>query len=114
MIDVAVNAGADAVKFQTFKTEKIVSRYAPKTEYQKKTTFADESQHEMIKNLELDAAAHQTLIDYCKKRNIRFLSTPFDFKSIDLLNEPGLDIFKIPFCEARENRPCNIFKDSRG
>ena len=96
MIDAAVEAGADAVKFQTFKAEKVVSRYAPKAEYQKKTTTADESQLEMIKKLELDAAAHQTLIDYCKKKNIRFLSTPFDLESIDLLNELGLDIFKIP------------------
>ncbi len=98
MIDAAVGASADAVKFQTFKAEKVVSRYAPKAEYQKKTTTAeaDESQLEMIKKLELDAAAHQTLIDYCKKKNIRFLSTPFDLESIDLLNELGLDIFKIP------------------
>ena len=98
MIDAAVGAGADAVKFQTFKAEKVVSRYAPKAEYQKKTTTAeaDESQLEMIEKLELDAAAHQTLIDYCKKKNIRFLSTPFDLESIDLLNELGLDIFKIP------------------
>ncbi len=96
MIDAAVEAGADAVKFQTFKAEKVVSRYAPKAEYQKKTTNAGESQLEMIKKLELDAAAHQTLIDYCKKKNIRFLSTPFDLESIDLLNELGLDIFKIP------------------
>ena len=98
MIDAAVGAIADAVKFQTFKAEKVVSRYAPKAEYQKKTTTAeaDESQLEMIKKLELDAAAHQTLIGYCKKKNIRFLSTPFDLESIDLLNELGLDIFKIP------------------
>ena len=96
MIDAAVEAGADAVKFQTFKAERVVSRYASKAEYQKKTTTADESQLEMIKKLELDAAAHQTLIDYCKKKNIRFLSTPFDLESIDLLNELGLDIFKIP------------------
>ena len=96
MIDAAVDAGADAVKFQTFKAEKVVSRYAPKAEYQKKTTTADESQLEMVKKLELDAATHQTLIDYCKNKNIRFLSTPFDLGSIDLLNELGLDIFKIP------------------
>jgi N,N'-diacetyllegionaminate synthase len=96
MIDAAVEAGADAIKFQTFKAEKVVSRYAPKAEYQKKTTTDGESQLEMIKKLELDAAAHQTLIDYCKKRNIQFLSTPFDFESIDLLDELGLDIFKIP------------------
>jgi len=96
MIDVAVEAGADAVKFQTFKAEKVVSKYAPKAEYQKKTTTADESQLEMIKKLELDAATHCVLLDYCKKKNIRFLSTPFDLESIDLLNELGLDIFKIP------------------
>ena len=96
MIDVAVDADADAVKFQTFKAEKVVSRYAPKAEYQKKTTTADESQLEMIKKLELDAVAHQTLIEYCTKKNIRFLSTPFDLESINLLNELGLDIFKIP------------------
>jgi len=96
MIDAAVVAGADAVKFQTFKAEKVISRYAPKAEYQKKTTTADESQLEMIKKLEMDAAAHRVLIDYCKKKNIRFLSTPFDLESIDLLNELGLNIFKIP------------------
>jgi len=96
MIDAAVEAGVDAVKFQTFKAEKVVSRYAPKAEYQKKTTTTDESQLEMIKKLELDAAAHRMLIDYCKKKEIRFLSTPFDLESIDLLNKLGLDIFKIP------------------
>ena len=96
MIDAAVDAGADAVKFQTFKAEKVVSRYAPKAEYQKKTTTADESQLEMIKKLELDAATHRILIDYCTKKNIWFLSTPFDLGSIDLLNELGLNLFKIP------------------
>ena len=96
MIDEAVAAGVDAVKFQTFKAEKVVSRYAPKAEYQKKTTTASEFQLEMVKKLELDAAAHKTLIDYCKNKNIRFLSTPFDLESIDLLSELGLDIFKIP------------------
>ena len=83
-------------KFQTFKAEKVVSRYAPKAEYQKKTTVAGESQFEMIKKLELDAVTHQTLIDYCKTKSIRFISTPFDLDSIDLLNELGLEIFKIP------------------
>ncbi|WDN89414.1 N,N'-diacetyllegionaminate synthase [Desulfosarcina sp. BuS5] len=96
MIDVAAEASADAVKFQTFKAEKVVGRFAPKAEYQKKATNADESQLGMIKKLELDAAAHHMLIDYCAKKNIRFLSTPFDLESIDLLNELGLDIFKIP------------------
>ena len=96
MIDVAAEADADAVKFQTFKAEKVISKYAQKAEYQKKTTAADESQLDMIKKLELDAAAHQTLIDYCKKKNIRFMSTPFDLESIGLLNKLGLEIFKIP------------------
>jgi len=96
MIDAAVESGADAIKFQTFKAEKVVSRYAPKAEYQKKTTTADESQLEMIKKLELDADAHRELIAHCRQKNIQFLSTPFDLESIDLLNQLGLEIFKIP------------------
>ncbi len=99
MIDVAVEAGADAIKFQTFKAEKVVGRYAPKAEYQRKTTAADESQLEMIKKLELDVDAHRELIAHCRQKNILFLSTPFDLESIDLLNELGLDIFKIPSSE---------------
>jgi len=96
MIDVAVKAGADAVKFQTFKAEKMVSRYAQKAEYQKRTTKNDELQLEMIKKLELDAQTHLTLLEYCNIKGIKFLSTPFDLESIDLLNELGVDIFKIP------------------
>jgi len=96
MIDVAVEAGADAVKFQTFKAEKVVSRYAPKAEYQKKTNTTDESQLEMLKKLELDEGAHEELLAYCRFMNIQFLSTPFDLESIDLLNKLGLEIFKIP------------------
>ncbi|MCD4743989.1 MAG: N-acetylneuraminate synthase [Desulfobacteraceae bacterium] len=96
MINAAVEAGADAIKFQTFKAEKVVSRYAPKAEYQKKTTTADESQLDMIKKLELDADAHRELITHCRQKNIQFLSTPFDLESIDFLNKLGLEIFKIP------------------
>jgi N,N'-diacetyllegionaminate synthase len=96
MIDAAVVAGADAVKFQTFKAEKVISKYAPKAEYQKKTTGADESQLEMVKKLELDEVAHKELLACCRFRNIQFLSTPFDLESIDLLNKLGLEIFKIP------------------
>ena len=95
MIDAAVDAGADAVKFQTFKAEKVVSRYAPKADYQKKTTTADESQLEMVRKLELDEVAHKELLGYCRSRNIQFLSTPFDLESIELLNKLGLEIFKI-------------------
>ena len=96
LIDAAVEAGVDAVKFQTFKAEKVVSAYAPKAKYQKNTTAKDESQLEMIKKLELDTEAHRVLIDYCTEKNIRFLSTPFDLESIDLLNKLGLEVLKIP------------------
>ncbi|MFA6192773.1 MAG: N-acetylneuraminate synthase [Sulfurimonas sp.] len=96
LIDVAALAGADAVKFQTFKTENLVSKNASKAEYQKSTTDADESQFDMIKKLELDVSAHRELIAYCKQKNILFLSTPFDLDSVDLLQNLGLEIFKIP------------------
>jgi len=96
LIDVAADAGADAVKFQTFKADKLVSRTAQKAQYQKQTTDASESQYEMIKKLELDEAAHHELIAYCKTKNILFLSTPFDHESIKLLNDLGMKIFKIP------------------
>jgi len=95
LIDVATDAGADAVKFQTFKANKLVSKTAQKADYQKKSTGASESQHEMIKKLELDEAAHHDLISYCKTKNILFLSTPFDHESIELLDSLGLEIFKI-------------------
>mgnify|MGYP000745251638 FL=1 len=96
LIDVASASGADAVKFQTFKAENLVSKNAQKAEYQKQTTNPSESQFNMLKKLELDANAHRRLIDYCKKKDINFLSTPFDHESIDLLNELELQIFKIP------------------
>lgn len=92
----AAAAGADAVKFQTFKARELVSVFAPKAAYQLKFTPSDESQLEMIQELELDVAAHQELLAYCQKQGIKFLSTPFDMPSIDLLNDLGLDIFKIP------------------
>ena len=96
LVDVASEAGADAVKFQTFKAEKVVSKNAPKAAYQKKTTDPTESQFEMIKKLELDVNAHKELMTYCKQKHIMFLSTPFDHASIELLNNLGLEIFKIP------------------
>ena len=96
LIDVASESGADAVKFQTFKAENLVSKNAQKAEYQKQTTNQSESQFSMLKKLELDTNAHKKLINYCKKKNIVFLSTPFDHESIDLLNELELQIFKIP------------------
>ncbi len=96
LIDVASDAGVDAVKFQTFKTENLVSKNAKKADYQKQTTDAKESQFDMIKKLELDVATHTELIAHCRKRNIMFLSTPFDHDSIELLTQLKLEIFKIP------------------
>ena len=96
LIDVAVEAGANAVKFQTFKAEKLVSKNAQKAEYQKETTDNKESQFDMIKKLELDVDTHHKLIKYCNEKNIMFLSTPFDHDSIDMLDYLGLNIFKIP------------------
>ena len=96
LIDVASEAGVNAVKFQTFKAENLVSKNAQKADYQKETTDKEESQFEMIKKLELDLDTHKELMQYCNEKNIMFLSTPFDHDSIDMLNELGLEIFKIP------------------
>ncbi len=96
LIDAAVDSGANAVKFQTFKAENLVSKNAIKAEYQKKTTDALESQFDMLKKLELDIDMHKNLISYCQEKGIMFLSTPFDHDSIEMLNELGLQIFKIP------------------
>src|SRR6266487_3526553 len=96
LVDVAVEATADFVKFQTFKAENITSKFASKADYQKKTTSATETQFEMLKNLELSYEDHLTLVDYCKKKSIQFLSTPFDLESIDLLRQLGIKLGKIP------------------
>lgn len=96
LIDVASESGADAVKFQTFKAETLVSRSAQKASYQKETTDGKESQFDMLKKLELDVATHRELIEYCHTKQIMFLSTPFDLESIELLDSLGLEIFKIP------------------
>ena len=95
LIDVAKDAVADAVKFQTFKAENVVSRLADKAEYQKKTTGSNESQFEMIKKLEISFDDFIKLKKYCDKKGIMFLSTPFDHQSIDFLYDL-IDIYKIP------------------
>lgn len=96
LVEVAADAGADAVKFQTFKADRLVSRSAPKAEYQTRTTDSDESQHEMIRKLELDENAHFTLMEHCKACNIQFLSTPFDLESVEFLaRQPDLPCIKI-------------------
>src|SRR5258708_435134 len=96
LIDKAKEAGADIVKFQTFNSAKLVTKSAPKAAYQKKTTGAKESQLDMLKKLELSPKDHDVLISYCKKKKIKFLSTPFDIDSIGLLERLGMDTFKIP------------------
>jgi len=95
LVDVAVEAEADAVKFQTFKANRVVSAAAPKAEYQLWTTDSAESQLEMVKRLELSPQAHRELQAYCQKRGVLFMSTPFDEGSVDLLDELGVPVFKI-------------------
>jgi len=95
LVDIAVRAGADAVKFQTFCTEAIVTRRAPKAEYQRRTTGSSEGQFEMLKRLELSEKSHVRLIEHCTKQSIIFLSTPYDCGSVDLLDRLGVPAFKI-------------------
>ena len=97
MIDVACEARVNAIKFQTFKTENLVSKNAQKANYQiDNMNDNDSSQFNMLKKLELDIDTHNELISYCNSKNIMFLSTPFDHDSIDMLNDLKLPIFKIP------------------
>ena len=96
LIDVAANAEADVVKFQTFSADRLVTTHARKADYQKETTAADESQHAMLRRLELTRDMHETLIAHCRARGIGFLSTAFDIESVELLVQLGLDCFKIP------------------
>ena len=100
LIDAAVAAGADMVKFQTFCTEELVDIAAPKAAYQEANTDVAESQFEMLKRLELDEAKHVLLMEYCAKKGIAFLSTPFDLPSIDLLYRLKVEQVKIPSGEV--------------
>jgi len=100
LIDVAADAGADAVKFQTFRTEALVSGAAPKARYQMETTGADESQQAMLARLELSPAAHAALRDHARARGIVFFSTPFDEDSADLLDRLGVPLLKVPSGEV--------------
>jgi N,N'-diacetyllegionaminate synthase len=96
LIDVASSAGVDAVKFQTFKAENLATKNAEKANYQKNTTDQKENQFSMLKKLELSKEMHLELINYSKNKNIKFLSSPFDHDSIELLKDLGLEVFKIP------------------
>ena len=95
LVDAAVWAKADAIKFQTFKAERLVTESAPKAEYQKAATDRRESQFDMLKRLELSEKDHRQLIRYCQKKGIVFLSTPFDEASADFLEDLGVPAFKI-------------------
>jgi N,N'-diacetyllegionaminate synthase len=115
LVDIAKSAGADAVKFQTFKTENETSKFAPKAEYQKRLTADEESQFEMLKGLELSYKQFEELASYCKKKDIIFLSTAFDLESVAFLAKLDLPFWKIPSGEitnlpyiievAKQNRP---------
>ena len=95
MIDAAKESGADAVKFQTFKAETLVSQGTPKVKYQKSTTSPQESHFEMIKSLELSYENHFVLKDFCKKKDIKFLSTPYDVEEARFLHEDlDVEMFK--------------------
>ena len=96
LVDVASECGADAVKFQTFKAATLVTKSAKQADYQAANTGKQENQFDMLKRLELSEADHQELVDYCQLKNIEFMSTPFDLKSIQFLNGLGVNRFKIP------------------
>lgn len=98
MIDKAVEAGADVIKFQTFKSEKLVSKSAKQAEYQKRNiaNAENDSQLDMLKKLELTESDHNELMDYCAKKQIRFFSTAFDMESIDYLHSLHVGLWKIP------------------
>ena len=97
LIDAAVDAGVDYVKFQTFKAEELVSKDAIKADYQKLNTDNDnESQYEMLKKLELSEEQHSEIISYCNKKKIRFFSTAFDLPSLIYLKKIGLSLVKVP------------------
>lgn len=95
MIDVASESGADAVKFQTFKAEKLILKNIEKAPYQKVTTNSNETQYDMLKRLEVTKEQTKELMEYCRKKNIIFLSTPFEKTSLDELDELGVSAFKI-------------------
>lgn len=95
MVRVAARAGADIIKFQTFKADKLITAHAPKAAYQVASTGKDESQLQMLRKLELSESDFRNLFDECRRNNILFLSTPFDEDSADFLFLLGMDAFKI-------------------
>ena len=96
LVDTAKESGADAVKFQTFKAERIASRFADKAAYQKMNVRGRETHLAMLKRLELSAKDHRDLAEHCQRRGLEFLSSPFDEESADFLEKIGVRRFKIP------------------
>lgn len=96
LIEVAAEAGADLVKFQTFSADRLATKYASKAEYQNQTTDNNESQLEMLRNLELTYGMQKKLISHCNKCGVGFFSSGFDIKSVEFLVELGVELFKIP------------------
>lgn len=96
LIDIAAEAGVDAIKFQTFKAENLASKDAAKAAYQMENTDVSESQFEMLKKLELSYEMHLELMQHCKEKKIEFLSTPFDIESLEVLMNLGISLIKIP------------------
>ena len=96
LIDKGAEAGVDYVKFQTFKAEKLVTKQAQRAAYQDKNTQNNDSQYEMLKKLELSQTIHQELIDYCKQKGVKFLSTGFDNEALAFLSQLGVTIAKVP------------------
>ncbi len=95
----AARSGADAIKFQTFSTDNLIVRDAPKAQYQKQTTLTEESQYEMLKKLELNKGQYKELVDYANHNKIIFLSTPYDEDSVDLLYSLNVPAYKIASCD---------------
>lgn len=96
LVEVAAQAGADLVKFQTFKADRLVTAAAQKAPYQEASTGAGESQYAMLRRLELSDEAHHVLLEHCRAHGIGFLSTGFDIESIDFLASLGIRLFKVP------------------
>ena len=113
MIIAAKQAGADAVKFQTFTAEALVSQETPKVDYQKATTQENESHFDMIKSLELSHEDHYPIIDYCRSNAIDFISTPYDIDSALFLDDLGVEVFKTASADIVD-LPLHTFLASTG
>ena len=102
LVEKAKDSGANCVKFQTYKTERVITKDAPKANYQKLTTSPNESQFDMLKKIELSKKMHYDLIDYCRELDILFLSTPYNEEDVDFLEDLDVPAFKLASIHAAE------------